>query len=132
VKATSGELANETGLAPVAPTSGPSSGSATRSEYRTSGLSTATSTGPTGESMAPPPGSGEAAWRSGITALRTKLAQFEQLVADHSARLPKMADPTLIAGQLEMAKAELAKTKQDLEQYEESARRLGIPPGWLR
>ena len=34
--------------------------------------------------------------------------------------------------ELETAKAELAKARQDLEDLEEEARRSGVPPGWLR
>jgi hypothetical protein len=37
-----------------------------------------------------------------------------------------------VLDRLEKARSALSKAKSDLAQYEESARRQGIPPGWLR
>ena len=37
-----------------------------------------------------------------------------------------------VLDRLERAKSSLSKTRADLATFEESARRQGVPPGWLR
>lgn len=108
------------------------------------------------KSGTPKAGAGdEASWRRRAKALRDAVAAAEAPVAQAQAALDKtqaglrqplpgdamkqVPPPTVSDGDrraaeanLEAAKAELARARKALEDFEEEARRKGILPGWLR
>lgn len=90
-------------------------------------------------------------WRRDAKQRRDAVAGAEAKVAGIQARLDALLvdrnptnvmDPSRLQTQeaerakamqeLETAKAGLEKARQDLEDFEEEARRAGVPPGWLR
>lgn len=90
-------------------------------------------------------------WRRDAKARRDAISRAEAKIATLQARLNAMildlnptnvgdpnrlqtleADKAKAQGDLEVAKDELAQARQALEDLEESARKAGVPPGWLR
>lgn len=65
-----------------------------------------------------------------ITALRNDLSPTN--VMDANREQSRQAQITQAMADLEGAKAELEAARQALADFEEGARRKGIPPGWLR
>ena len=82
-------------------------------------------------------------WRSRGAAARAQIAAAErevreadqsggQAVSQHGGDQGQADARARAAGRLATARARLAAAKRNLELLEESARRQGIPPGWLR
>ncbi len=173
LQAGSGQLANDTSIAPAAPAA-PERGTRRVGVPGASGGAAGTTS--SGSSGLPSAGAGEAAWRSGIAGLRANIARLEKEVATLDAKANMLAYGTATQGkpatwrdgngsiqggetarqksmregsnaaaqlqwekerkqvldQLERARTALTKTKKDPELFEESARRQGVQPGWLR
>lgn len=103
---------------------------------------------------ASPPGEGpggqdEKSWRTQAAELRKEIQEAEQKAAsaqqendrlfgeiqrstDTNEILRLRAEQNKVSADLETAKTELANLRQEWAQFEESARRAGVPPGWIR
>jgi hypothetical protein len=105
---------------------------------------------------ATPPGGGEGpggqdekSWRTQAAELRKEIQAAEQKAAsvqqendrlfaeiqrstDTNEILRLRAEQNKVSADLEIAKQELANLRQEWAQFEESARRAGVPPGWIR
>jgi hypothetical protein len=69
-------------------------------------------------------------WRTRADALRSDLAAAEKDARAWETLGPGLTGP--MPDQGVRAKARLASVKQRLDEFEEEARRSGVPPGWVR
>ena len=96
-----------------------------------------------------PGGQDEKSWRTQAAELRKEIQAAEQKAAsvqqendrlfaeiqrstDTNEILRLRAEQNKVSAELEIAKKELANLRQEWTQFEESARRAGVPPGWIR
>ena len=93
----------------------------------------------------PPADAGESGWRNRAATLRQNVTRLEREVeeADRAATRAAYDGPMDRYGYVnteharwvaraEQARAALARARKALEDFEEEARRAGVPPGWLR
>jgi hypothetical protein len=106
-----------------------------------------------GGPSAPSSGGDETYWRGRSQGLRSTVADTEKQIAALEARIQQLQldrdpasadlmDPNRLQkrdaermkaiDELDRAKASLAAARKDLSDFEEEARRKGIPPGWIR
>ena len=87
----------------------------------------------------------EARWRGGVAGLRYNVTLLEREAeeADQAANGSAYGGPINCAGfvntrharnlaQVQQARQDMANARKALEDFEEEARRAGLPPGWLR
>lgn len=101
------------------------------------------------EEASGPQGKGQDAWRTEAQQKREAVKSAEQKVevlqrrnesllaeilgsTDTNQILRLRAQQQSLNEELEAAQRELSGVRQELAQFEESARRAGVPPGWLR